>query len=275
MKRTHFRAIACFAIAAGTMVAAPARAQEAELIAGWDFSQYLSGLHTVDGETFTDILPANYSSLDPTFGAGAESAAFGTMFIDGSFGSTAVAVDTAEASFSPFSSAPGSLSSNCDALGPCDRQGPLISEGQMFFNLLTMLALEPVSVVFQADLSSVTQTRDSWQLSFGAKTAPLFDGAGDASASIDFSTDGSSYSPVADLLITPVEEQFIVPLGDVTAGSVFVRFNFMPDGIRQPLIDNVAIQVPEPMGAASGAAALLALSAVAAARRRGRAAPAV
>src|SRR5262245_36101760 len=59
-------------------------------IAGWDFSQYLgAGFLTTDGSTGADTLTANYSALDPS-GAGPESAAYGTMFINGSFGSTAV-----------------------------------------------------------------------------------------------------------------------------------------------------------------------------------------
>ena len=217
---------------------------------------------------FTDTLDANYSSLDPTFGAGLESAAFGTMYIDGSFGSTAVAIGTGEEAFTVSKAAPGSLVSNCRALGPCDRFGVLNDEGQLFTELNAMLATEAVSVVFQADLSSVEQTRDSWRLSFGAKT---FSGttSGNAQVSIDFSTDGSSYANVANLEITPADTQFIVSLGDVESETAFARFNFStPEGIFQPLLDNVAIEVPEPISALSGAAAVSALAGLAAARRR-------
>ena len=77
-------------VAVAAFVSAPA---QATMVAGWDFSQYLSDSQlSVDGATYTDTLSANYSNLDPTFGAGAESAAFGTMYIDGSFGSTAIEI---------------------------------------------------------------------------------------------------------------------------------------------------------------------------------------
>src|SRR5262245_55776567 len=87
----------------------------ASMVAGWDFSQYLApGALTIDGATGTNVLSANYSNLDPTAGAGAESAAFGTMFINGSFGSTNVDPTSATPPFWPND---GSLVSNLNAPG--------------------------------------------------------------------------------------------------------------------------------------------------------------
>ena len=61
----------------------------ATMVAGWDFSQYLApGALTIDGANGTNVLSANYSNLDPTSGAGAESAAFGTMYMNGRHGSS-------------------------------------------------------------------------------------------------------------------------------------------------------------------------------------------
>ena len=76
-------------LALSAFVASSSSAQ-ASLVAGWDFSQYAGdGFMSIDGGgSFTNTLPANYSDLDPTFGAGFESGAFGTMFADGQFGST-------------------------------------------------------------------------------------------------------------------------------------------------------------------------------------------
>lgn len=270
--RTRYATVAAF-LTLSILASAPnsVRAQEVELIAGWDFSQYFGdGLLSIDGVTFTDTLDANYSALDPTFGAGLESAAFGTMYIDGSFGSTAVAVGTGTEAFT-VTQTPGALpASNCAALNPCENFGVLQSEGgQQFTEVQSMLATEAVSVVFQADLSSVEETRNSWRLSFGARTFFLADDTGNAQLSIDFSTDGSSYTNVANLEITPNDSQFIVSLGDVQSQTAFARFNFSaPEGIYQPLIDNVAIEVPEPISALSGAAAVSALASLAAARRR-------
>ena len=63
----------------------------AAMVAGWDFSQYFAdGILSIDGNAYTGVLSANYSDLDPTQGAGAESAAFGTLYLDGQFGSTNV-----------------------------------------------------------------------------------------------------------------------------------------------------------------------------------------
>lgn len=45
----------------------------AQLMAGWDFSQYaVDGALSTDGATFTDTLAANYSSFDLTNNAGSE-----------------------------------------------------------------------------------------------------------------------------------------------------------------------------------------------------------
>lgn len=269
--RTLFSTLAAF-LTLSFVASAPntVRAQEVELIAGWDFSQYQGdGFLSIDGVGFTDTLDANYSSLDPTFGAGIESAAFGTMYMDGSFGSTAVPVGTGTEAFT-VTQQPGQLpTSNCAALNPCENFGVLQSEGgQLFVQSNSMLVTNAVSVVFQADLSSVEQTRDSWRLSFGAKTFSGIE-SGNAQVSIDFSTDGSSYANVANLEITPADTQFIVSLGDVESETAFARFNFSaPEGIFQPLLDNVAIEVPEPIAALSGATAVSVLAGLAAARRR-------
>ena len=75
------RAKLLIGLIASAFLAAPAGASG---IAGWDFSQYFGdGILSTDGTTFTNTLPANYSNLDPSFNAGAGSAAFGTMFMNG------------------------------------------------------------------------------------------------------------------------------------------------------------------------------------------------
>jgi len=112
--------IASMALALSTSVAGSARAV---MIAGWDFSQYaIDGFITVDGENLTDTLPANYSSLDPTFGAGAESAAFGRLYLNGQFGSDATPLDFTD-SLVPSAANPGSLGPIPDGPGPCTSYG--------------------------------------------------------------------------------------------------------------------------------------------------------
>src|SRR5258707_9305890 len=101
------RALIGLIASVSALLSAPAGATG---IAGWDFSQYFGdGLLSTDGVTFTNTLSANYSNLDPTFNAGAESAAFGTMFMNGSFGSTNVNAGSGTEQFLPTT---GSLASN-------------------------------------------------------------------------------------------------------------------------------------------------------------------
>lgn len=258
------RGLATASILTAALVATPAAAQDETMIAGWDFSQYVGdGLLSIDGATFTTTLPANYSNLDPTFGAGAESALFGTMYINGQFGSTAVSADGSgnEAMFPTA----GSLDANLDA--PSQQIGDvyfdaftvLLDEGQGAFNYLSMTAQEPVSMVFRADAG--TPQSGNWLFSFGGKT---FNGT--STVGVEVSTNGSGYASVGLAQLTTGDTQYVVDLGPATTNAVFVRLHLDPVGVDQPIIDNVAISVPEPGAVAQGAAVLASL--LLAARRR-------
>jgi hypothetical protein len=226
---------------------------QASTIAGWDFSQYLSGggFLSTDGATLTNTLDANYSNLDPTFNAGAESAAFGTMHIDGLFGSTnVVPVGDGSEPFLPYAGS-GSLTSNLNAPvqgpgdNPFDSHTILVSEGQQFAELLSMSVFGPMSVVFEADLTSVPEMGENWTISFGGMTAIA--GAG-AAVTVEFSTDGISYVGFGPVNLTNVDTAFSVNLGTALSDHGFVRLGFA-NAAAQPLIDNVAIGatlVPEP-----------------------------
>src|SRR5262245_6386669 len=101
------------ALAAAVFATGSARAA---LVAGWDFSQFLApGALTIDGANGANTLAANYSALDPTGNAGAESAAYGTLFFDGTNGSTFVDPFGAGPQFIPND---GSLVSNLNAPTP-------------------------------------------------------------------------------------------------------------------------------------------------------------
>jgi hypothetical protein len=225
--------------------ASVAGSSQAYMVAGWDFSQFFGdGLLSIDGTTFTNTLSANYADLDPTFGAGAESALFGTLYFNGQFGSTAV---SATGNFTEeFLPTAGSLSSNLDVpIVSFDAFTVLQDEGQAFSNLLSMVARDSVSVVFKADLSSVPETGSNWSVSFAGKTF-----SGTSTVGIDFSTDGSSYAVVDSVILDASDAQFVVDLGTAASETAFVRLNFNPVDTDQPIIDNVAVSVPEP-GAAS------------------------
>lgn len=229
-------------VAVAAFVSAPA---QATMVAGWDFSQYLSdNVLSVDGAVYTDTLSANYSNLDPTFGAGAESTPFGTLFLDGSFGSTNVGAGSGTEAFVPTA---GSLISNIDAPGaiPFDSLTVLVDEGQLFANLLGMTARDIVSAVFKADLNNQLLNGSDWTLSFGGKT---FEGG--SSVGIEFSTDGVSYAPFRSVSLDTNDKPFGVNLGSAQSHEAFVRLTFDPAG-GQPIIDNVAIgatlsAIPEP-----------------------------
>jgi hypothetical protein len=216
-------------------------------VAGWDFSQWsASGTLSTNGTTLTNVLSANYSSLDPTQNAGAESAAFGRLFFNGQFGSIAIApVGNGSEAFTPAS---GSLNSNLDApaldsagnpiLGanPFDSLQVLLSEQQQFASRLRMVASGAAQVVFSADLTTVPQTGNTWVVTFGAQA----DSA--SNLGIDFSADGTSYAVVTSVALTTGDTRFQIPLSAATSERAFVRFRFSPPTGGAQFIDNVSVE---------------------------------
>jgi hypothetical protein len=235
------------AIAASiALLAGPA---EAATIAGWDFSQFLgSGTLSIDGQNLTDTLDANYSSLDLTNNAGAESATFGRLYFNGQFGSSDVTpVGDGSEAFTPVG---GSLVSNLNApvagLGdnPFDSLLILEDEGQPYQNLLSMAATQAVQVVFDATLGNAPLTASSWMVSFGARAAvqsPLL---------VEFSSNGVNYTSAGTVTLNDADTPFSLDLTGLTGNQAFVRLSFTPPaGAGAQFIDNVAIQAsvaPEP-----------------------------
>jgi hypothetical protein len=222
-----------------------AGAAHSSTIAGWDFSQYVSdSVLSIDGATGANTLAANYSNLDPTFGAGAESAAYGTMFINGAHGSTSVDPFGASPEFLPSA---GSLASNLNApvpgSQPFDSFTTLQAEGQGSANLLAMRAVGAANVVFEATTVGSSKHGSNWGLSFGGKTF-----SGSSSVGVSFSLDGSTYSAPTLLNLDTNDTPFLVSFGPITADTIFVRLALSPaNGV--PLIDNVSLNatlVPEP-----------------------------
>jgi hypothetical protein len=247
-----------FAIAS-VLAFAPAPAR-AFLVAGWDFSQYFGdGILSVDGVGYTTRLSANYSSLDPTFNAGFESALYGTMYVDGSNGSSAV--DPEDPVLPAFAPTAGSLASNLDAPvfepgdNAFDSDTILIDEGgQLFANLQSMIASQPVSVVFEADLRSAGESQGNWELSFGGRAS-----SGTSMVGIGVSTDGGSFGLVDSVNLTDADTRYVVSLTPTVAERIFVRLDFHPQDLDWPIVDNVAISAPEADATAPLAAAALTL----------------
>jgi hypothetical protein len=232
----------------GFLASLPASADEL-MIAGWDFSQYVGdGFLSIDSSTFTDTLSANYSNLDPTGNAGAESAQYGTMYIDGQFGSTDVPEGTGTEQFIPTA---GSLVSNKDApvqgIGDneFDAHSVLSGEGQAYTQLLAMTANTEVDVVFQADVSSVG-TASNWFVTFGAKAF-----SGTSTVGVDFSPTGSGYTTIDSVTLTATEAPYNVALSSESSGEGFVRLRFNSAG-GQPIIDNVGVHADLAGGPCAG-----------------------
>jgi hypothetical protein len=227
-------------LALAALLPASASAQ-ASLVAGWDFSQYAGdGFMSVDdGASFTNVLSANYSDLDPTFGAGFESAAFGTMYADGSFGSTPVAAGSGSEEFLPSAAVGGSLVSNLGAPSQVDFDAwpELLDEGgQISANSLSMIAPSAASVVFEANLSGTGEAGSNWSVSFGARTF-----SGTSSVAVEFSSDGVAFDSLGSVNLSTVDSLYVVPLSTESSDRAYVRFSFAPVGTDQPLIDNLAI----------------------------------
>jgi len=251
-----------FAIATLSVVSALlAISAQAETVAGWDFSQYFTdGIPSIDGSNITSALDANYSSLDPTGNAGAESAAFGTMNLTGTILPTA-----------------GSLESNRKApadevaMNSFDAHGVLQFEGQLFQELMAMTAVGSGSLVFETDLTPASQTGTGWSVSFAGKTFDESSCTPDCTSmvSVEFSEDGSGYTSFGSVMLDSTDTAFEVALANVTSSTGFVRLG-LDSTNGQPIIDNVAVkvtQLPEPGATVALLAGSLFLAAVR--RRRG------
>lgn len=224
------------------------------LVAGWDFSQYFGdGLLSIDAATFTDTLGANYSSLivsgSNTFGAGPAAGAYGTLYLNGQFGSTAQPAGSGEETILP-SQVVGSLTSNQSAtvpFGVIEFEAFTVLQlfGQEFANEISMTALASSSMVF--GVSSPLPGSD-WRISFGGRTQPGID-PGSGQVEVQFSANGVDYVTRALILLTDIDTPYDVLLSDDLLSGGFVRFNFSVQGPLFPLVDNVAITstlVPEP-----------------------------
>jgi hypothetical protein len=246
MRKLQMKSTLLAIVAAAAVTFGAAGAAQALLVAGWDHSQYFGdALLSTDGATFTDTLPANYSSL-VAGGLGNAAGAYGTLYLNGQFGSTNVGAGSGTEPFLPSAAVGGSLASNLSApvvdgfLNPFDSFTELTLGGQAFMNSLAMTALGAASVVYAAD-AGLPGT--DWILTFGARTQ-----AGASSIAIEFSEDGASYAPVGVANLTTVDTAYSFNLSALQVDRGFVRIVF-DSPATAPVIDNVAISatvIPEP-----------------------------
>lgn len=212
------------------------------LVAGWDFSQYFAdSVHSIDGGNTAapSDIRANYSSLDPN-GAGAQAAAFGVYHLP----FTPVG-DATEPLLPTAVPGTGSLLPNIGQ-GPYNNFSVLALEGQASQSDLAMVAVQATSLVFEADLTSVPQTGDGWQITLAAATQ-----LGGGTVQIEFSSDGSTYISLGSTNVSTSAIAISTAAQAVTSDRAFFRITLSPSVV----IDNVGISanlatVPEPATAA-------------------------
>jgi hypothetical protein len=273
--RAQLRVAAIAVFAASLAMAGSARAA---FIAGWDFTQYAGagGLQiSEDPNTFEPInsntLKANYSDFDTTFGAGGDSQPFGTLYMNGTNGSTLVDPNgttgllPTTGSLAPNLSLPGDnevpvgdvafdASAGVLQVGAGNYQA---GTGQDFRNVLSMRALSDVSAVFEANVSALgpTFSVENWSLTFAGISSTAT-----SNVTVEFSTDGINYAALTAASLTTSAAEFTRSVAGNAGDNAFFRLGFTSTGANPiPRIDNVTISgdvtvIPEP-----GTAALLML----------------
>lgn len=263
----YLRAAVIAVFAAALSVAGSA---QAAFIAGWDFSQYAAaGSVQVSEDSgtgdpiFSDTLKSNYSDFDSTFGAGGDSQPFGTLYFNGANGSTNVD----ETALIPvFRSTTGSLTNNVTLPGSNEvpvgdvnfnaSSGVLqvgagnyqAGAGQDYNEALSMISSSVVNAVFEANLSALgpLNVGDNWSISFAGRV-----NSGTSNVTIEFSSDGITYSPLTSALFDTTDTLFTRSVVANTGDNGFFRLGFSGSGTVLPRIDNVTIsadvsQIPEP-----------------------------
>jgi len=247
-------------LAAALLTMTVAGSAQATMVAGWSFNTYIldGSLQTLSGTTNT--LDAQFSDFDPTGGVGAESAAFGTAFFDGSFGSSTVNPAGFPADFAPSNVLAGNLLSNNTAPVNGTPAGDVSFNGGDgflqaelgFASPFAMIAVNAVTVVFQADLSSISDVGSNWGFSIAGRTQ-----SGVGTIGVEFSTNGTDFTGFGTLNLTATDTPFSVVLGTEESDFGYVRLSLS----QSAFIDNLAItadvgpaSVPEP------ATAMLAIS---------------
>ena len=223
-----------------------AGASIADVVAGWDFSQYSAPGTLNTGSGFVKTLSANY-----TPGGGS-----GTMYLDGSNGSTNVGAN--EATAYAVVSREARYASNMDANE--DFQGfdsTRVGVTQTNFNPMA-IATDTASadIVFEADKGAPGGT---WALSMSGFAANGF-----ANVGIEIAPACGAYSSVGSVALVGEPEAIQLPLTAASVSSVCVRLS-LDNRNGQAVIDNVA--VPEPGLASLLVAGVLGLVALGRIRR--------
>lgn len=246
------RSLAIGSVAGLAATALTAGAAGATTVAAWDFSQFAGAnvLATDNAGTQDDTIDSNYSDLDPN-SLGTESAQYGTMFLNGDFGSTDTPLDFGATD--PFTPSGTDLAVNNDVLddpqvflGSGGSLNVLTAEGQPVQNFLAMAARDTSTVVFGADLNSIPEFGQGWTLSFGGLAPQQA-----SNVLVEFSPDGQDFTSLDPVGLTTSPAVYSRTVASASGDRAFFRLTFNDNvgGANQPTIDNVGIStalVPEP-----------------------------
>jgi hypothetical protein len=230
------------------------------MLAGWDFSPYaFDNFSSTDEANLTGQVGANYRNSVADFTGGA---AVGTLYYDGSFGSSVF--DLSDQEISPQSIADTAVS-NLGYLGTAGSLGVLGSQGQAFTNAKTLGFAINGSYTFGLTLG---QSYDLDSFTYAGFNS------GDASASVawEWSTNGSSFTALETDSLGTSATAYSVDLSAIDGVStVYIRGTLAGLDSGLSYIDNVAFNgtsvVPEPSSFAA-IFGVVAIAFVAVRRRR-------
>ncbi len=226
-------------------------------VAGWDFSDT-----SRDGAALGSV-DANYSSFDPTGGAGAEAATYGSATL------SSVVGRGGDIGAGVRGSVAGGQYQDANQAG-FGRLLRLQLEGQTFTHPMAATANSGAgTATFEGDLTSLAgQTGYGWSISFAGEV----DGASSANIGVEFSPDCASYSSAGTVAVDGEANAYTVEFTKVASSNACARLTIPNSGDERVAVDNVTldvIAVPEPAVGAQLIAGIVGL--VALVRRKARA----
>jgi hypothetical protein len=259
--------IRSLAIAASLLVSGSAQAAPI-LVAGWDFSQYIPGFLSTDGgNSLTNTLSSNYSDLDSNdaalgttavgnAGLGSGATQWGTLHLDGLYGSYNTPLDGAD----PIAPVPSTITLNsivgqiAPPMGSAAAFSQLTLEVPQSQGSADQVGLAAgtnpggpglLDAVFETSLGS-SFLGSGFELSFAGVT-----GTGTSNLVVEFSTDGANYSLLGNAALGTTAQVFSFAAGGTNLAEAFFRFRFTGSNSIASRIDNVAVKanvsvIPEP-----------------------------
>lgn len=225
-----------------------AGAQAQEVVAGWDFSQFVPAFSSTDGQTLVSQANANFVRRGPgqLIGiAGVERAPdFGVIYYDGSFGSTEFSELGTDALYNGGADA-GAFNSPGGSLGASGQINTLVAQGQAQGRAQAMSigsGRNGQSIVIAMDMSDyfdgVTAGSD-WFLTYAGQT---LDTDGSSSIAWEYSLDGSEYTSVTTNQLSSSLTGYTVDLSDAGETSqLYIRATFNGIDGQAAYFDNLHV----------------------------------